>query len=179
MKYDLVVIGGGESGCRAALDAAKDGRRVCLVTEGLTLRSLEPEFKHKPYAMLASLLPAGVAVMRGDKVLGGRWEGSRLKEVFTANGITLQAGEFILATGRFFSGGLAASMDRIYEPVFGADVTAPQDRSLWYDSDIRKPQPFENFGVRTTADGHILIDGKAADNVKAVGKILAKDYAGQ
>ncbi|MBR4788209.1 MAG: FAD-binding protein [Bacteroidales bacterium] len=129
--------------------------------------------------MLAALLPAGVAVMRGDKVLGGRWEGSHLKEVFTANGITLQAEEFILATGRFFSGGLAASMDRIYEPVFGADVAAPKDRSLWYDPDIRKPQPFESFGVKTTADGHILIDGRAADNVKAVGKILAKDYAGQ
>ena len=179
MKYDVVVIGGGESGCREALCAAKEGRRVCLVTEGLTLKSLEPEFKHKPYAMLASLLPAGVAVMRGDKVLGGRWEGARLKEVFTANGITLQAGEFIMATGRFFSGGLAASMDRIYEPVFGADVAAPQDRSLWFDPDIRNPQPFECFGVKTTADGHILIDGRAAENVKAVGKILAKDYAGK
>lgn len=179
MKYDVVVIGGGESGCKAALSAAEEGRRVCLVTEGLTLKSLEPEFSHKPYAMLAALLPAGVAVMRGDKVLGGRWEGSRLKEVFTANGVTLQAGEFILATGRFFSGGLVATMDRIHEPVFGADVDAPQGRSGWFDPDIRKAQPFECFGVRTTAEGNIFINGKAADNVKAVGKILAKDYAGK
>lgn len=179
MKYDVVVIGGGESGCKAALSAASEGRKVCLITEGLTLKSLQPEFSHKPYAMLAALLPAGVAVMRGDKVLGGRWEGMHLAEVFTANGVTLQAGEFILATGRFFSGGLAADMDRIYEPVFGADVCALPGRSRWYDPDIRKPQPFESFGVKTTEDGYILIDGKAADNVKAVGKILAKDYAGE
>lgn len=179
MKYDVVVIGGGESGCKAALSAAKEGRRVCLVTEGLTLKTLQPEFSQKPYAMLASLLPAGVAVMRGDKVLGGRWEGSRLVEVSTANGVSLQAEEFILATGRFFSGGLAATTERIYEPVFGADVDAPADRTEWFDPDIFKPQPFERFGVKTTKEGFILIDGTPACNVKAVGKILAKDYAGQ
>ena len=50
MKYDAVVIGGGRSGCSAALELANNGKAVCLVTEGLTL-----EFKNDAITKLAEM----------------------------------------------------------------------------------------------------------------------------
>lgn len=104
----------------------------------------------------------------------------RALAVITANGLTLEAEEFVLATGRFFSKGLVADMDTVRESLFGADVDFPADRSEWFDPDFFAPQPFESFGVKTDAKGRILIGGKAVENVYAVGKILGgKDNAGK
>lgn len=175
MRYDAVVIGGGASGCAEALARAARGQKVCLVTAGLTLHSLEPAFEGKPYKDLRALSGEGVAVLRGDIVNAAVWaeEGKkRVLAVRTANGITLEADTFVLATGRFFSRGLMADMDRVFEPVFGADVVFPADRSEWFDPDFFAPQPFENFGVRTDSKGRIIINGKTVENVYAVGKIL-------
>jgi anaerobic glycerol-3-phosphate dehydrogenase len=172
MKYDVVVIGGGSSGCRAAKANAAKGRSVCVVSAGLTLQATKPESEGRVYADLYELRKMGVAVLRGDTVLSGSWDGAKLLEVHTSNGLTLQADEFILATGRFFSKGLVSTMDTVFEPVLGADVDFPSDREKWFNADFFAPQPFEQIGVRTTADGHIFIKGEAAENVKAVGKIL-------
>ncbi|MCR5760278.1 MAG: FAD-binding protein [Bacteroidales bacterium] len=183
MRYDAVVIGGGRSGCAEALRRASDGQKVCLVAAGLTLHSLEPELRDKPYSMLHALTKAGVAVLRGDIACEAVWDtsaGGKLSAVKTANGVTLEAGEFVLATGRFFSKGLIADMDGIREPLFGADVDYPEDRSKWFDPDFFAPQPFESFGVKTDRKGRILKDGKAVENVYAAGKILGgKHNAGK
>ena len=211
MKYDAVIIGGGRSGCAEALRRASDGQKVCLVAAGLTLHSLEPGLKGKPYSELHSLTKAGIAVLRGDIVEAVLWEAtasdpvrgsaahpsqpggwappSNVAEggtppggsasqrtavisVKTANGITLEAAEFVLATGRFFSRGLVADMEGVREPVFGADVDFPEDRTKWFDPDFFAPQPFESFGVKTDKAGRILKGGKPVENVFAVGKIL-------
>jgi len=172
MSYDVLIIGGGSSGCRAAKAEAAKGRSVCIVSAGLTLQAVKPESEGRVYADLHELIQMGAAVLRGDTVLSGSWDGAKLVEVYTANGLTLRAEEFILATGRFFSKGLVATMDTIFEPVLGADVDFPKDRENWFNADFFAPQPFEQIGVRTTADGHIFIKGMAAQNVKAVGKIL-------
>ena len=179
MRYDAVVIGGGRSGCAEALRRASDGQKVCLVAAGLTLHSLEPELKGKPYAELHALTKAGIAVLRGDIVEKVQWSaceaiasGRRVRTVRTANGITLEAAEFVLATGRFFSRGLVADMEEVREPLFGADVDFPADRSKWFNPDFFAPQPFESFGVKTDKAGRILKGGKPVENVYAVGKIL-------
>lgn len=179
MRYDAVVIGGGRSGCAEALRRASDGQRVCLVAAGLTLHSLEPELKGKPYAELHALTKAGIAVLRGDTVEKVQWSaceaiasGRRVESLRTANGITLEAAEFVLATGRFFSRGLVADMEEVREPLFGADVDFPADRSKWFNPDFFAPQPFESFGVKTDKAGRILKGGKPVENVYAVGKIL-------
>lgn len=211
MKYDAVIIGGGRSGCAEALRRASDGQKVCLVAAGLTLHSLEPELKGKPYAELHALTKAGIAVLRGDIVEEVRWSACEaiasgrhatlgnvrggdpskmggmsgnaanrvggnslqaVESVKTANGITLEAAEFVLATGRFFSRGLVADMEGVREPLFGADVDFPADRSKWFNPDFFAPQPFESFGVKTDKAGRILKGGKPVENVYALGKIL-------
>ena len=184
MRYDAVVIGGGRSGCAEALRRVAEGQKVCLVSSGLTLHSLESSMKGKPYSSLHELTGAGIAVLRGDTVTGVCWEasasGRRVRAVHTANGITLEASEFVLATGRFFSMGLRADMQGISEPVFGADVDFQADRSEWFDPDFFAPQPFESFGVKTDKKGRILKGGKAVENVFAIGKILGgKHNAGR
>ena len=183
MKYDAIVIGGGRSGCAEALRRASDGQKVCLVTAGLTLHSLEPELKGKPYLELHTLTKAGIAVLRGDIVEEVLWEATAsdpVRAVKTANGVILEAKEFVLATGRFFSRGLVADMEGVREPVFGADVDFPEDRSKWFDPDFFAPQPFESFGVKTDKSGRILKGGKPVENVFAVGKILGgKHNAGR
>ena len=201
MRYDAVVIGGGRSGCAEALARVRRGEKVCLVTAGLTLHALEPYSDKKPYGELYSLTKEGVTVLRGDVASRVLW-GSKGQQLFatlpqphgpdakdcarralaviTANGLTLEAEEFVLATGRFFSKGLVADMDTVRESLFGADVDFPADRSEWFDPDFFAPQPFESFGVKTDAKGRILIGGKAVENVYAVGKILGgKDNAGK
>ena len=175
MRYDAVVIGGGRSGCAEALRRASDGQKVCLVAAGLTLHSLEPELTGKPYAELHALTKAGIAVLRGDtveEVLWGATASDHVESVKTANGITLEAAEFVLATGRFFSRGLVADMEGVREPLFGADVDFPADRSKWFNPDFFAPQPFESFGVKTDKAGRILKGGKPVENVYAVGIIL-------
>lgn len=171
MKYDVVVIGGGWSGREAAKREAAAGRRVCLVTAGLTLEDIG----ETPYARLHDLTLRGVTVLRGDVVVRPVWDGSTLLSVHTANGLELEAAEFILATGRFFSRGLAADMDRVYEPIFGAEVIFPSGRDNWFDPDFFAPQPFEKIGLRTTPEGNIYIDGKPAANVRATGSILGEN----
>ena len=220
MRYDAVVIGGGRSGCAEALRRAAEGQKVCVVSAGLTLHSLEPELKDKPYALLHELTKAGIAVLRGDIAEEVVWAAgeatasdpvrssaahpsqpcgwappSNIAEggmplggsaspavcaIRTANGITLEASEFVLATGRFFSRGLIADMEGVREPLFGADVDFPADRSKWFDPDFFAPQPFEGFGVKTDKKGRILKGGKAVENVFAIGKILGgKHNAGK
>ena len=190
MRYDAVVIGGGRSGCAEALRRAGEGQRVCVVSAGLTLHSLEPGLKEKPYALLHELTKAGVAVLRGDVAAEALWKAgdgaaserhaTPVSAIRTANGITLEAGEFVLATGRFFSRGLIADMEGVREPLFGADVDFPADRSKWFDPDFFAPQPFEDFGVKTDKKGRILKGGKTVENVFAIGKILGgKHNAGK
>ena len=175
MKYDTVVIGGGASGCAAAGALAAEGQRVCLVTAGLTLRSLEMD---KPYSMLAGAAAAGVAVMRGVKVTGGIWAGDTLYGVQTDNDVTLRAADFVLATGRFFSCGLVATREKIFEPIFDADIDAPAERAGWFCPDFFERQPFECVGVKTEG-GRVQIRGNTAENLFAAGSISVFPISGE
>ena len=126
MRYDAVIIGGGRSGCAEAQSRVAEGQKVCVVSAGLTLHSLEPELKDKPYALLHELVKAGVAVLRGDIAESVEWSAGgsaspAVSAIRTANGVTLEAAEFVLATGRFFSRGLVADMEGVREPLFGAE----------------------------------------------------------
>lgn len=165
MKFDIVIIGGGRAGMTAALKLQQAGRRCAVVTEGASLAAL-------PFRDFAD---AGGTILPGDSVVSGYMEGNRLVSVTTRNlgRTSLEAGVFLLCTGKFFSKGLVSTMDSIYEPVFGCDVIYEKDRSKWVDPDFFAPQPFEQFGVATDEYGRVSISGNTVENLYAAGEILA------
>ena len=117
----------------------------------------------------------GGTYLLGDSVTHGYMTDGRLTAVDTANlaPIQLKADNFILATGSFFSQGLIAEPNRIYEPVFGVDLVYPADRRDWFDKDLFAHQPFMGFGVDTNNSFQTKKDGTVIPNLYAVGAILA------
>ena len=142
MKFDTVVYGCDAAALGAATDALRQGGTCALVRRGLPLEKID---------------------YSGFVAAGGL--------VFHA-GAEVSADKYILATGRFFSGGLLADMEKVYEPVFGLDLDFPDDRSLWFDPDFNADQPFMRFGVVADADGHPFIGGVRQDNIIVIGDIL-------
>lgn len=172
MKFDTIVIGGGRSGLAAALEALGQGKTCALVSFGRSVS--RPDYR--PFTS------AGGVLLYGDRVVGALWDGPRVAAVKTENlGDTLlEAHDFVLATGKFFGGGLEADMDKVRETVFGLDVLCEADRSKWFDPDFFARQPFMDFGVATDADGHPFKAGTVVPNLVATGQIKASEaYAGK
>ena len=117
----------------------------------------------------------GGTYMLGDSVVSGEFENGVLKSIKTANhgDVTFEADNFILASGNFFSKGLASTVDGVTEPVFGLDVDSLEERAQWYKRDMFEAQPYMSFGVSTDKAFKVKKDGKSIDNVYAVGSILS------
>ncbi|MBO6170483.1 MAG: FAD-binding protein [Bacteroidales bacterium] len=163
MRFDVVIIGGGLAGMTAATELQRSGLRCAVVAEGLSLNNVSrKEFK-----------AAGGTLLQGDKVTGGVIKDGRLLCVNTQKlgDVVLEADSFILATGKYFSRGLVADMDKVYEPLFGLDVDYDPDRSTWFDRSFAAPQKFLEFGVNTQ-DGAALKDGEPIVNLYPVGEVL-------
>ena len=169
MRFDVIIIGGGWAGCTAAEPLVEAGKKVCIVSEGLSLSAVKYE---SPYARLATLQKQGAEVLRGDRAISGKIEDGKVVEIRTRNmDEPLVADEYVLATGKFFSRGLLSDKEHIWEPLFGADVAYDPDRTKWFDPDFEAPQPFMKFGVKTDTEGRVLVGGKAIVNLTAVGDI--------
>lgn len=89
----------------------------------------------------------------------------------------IKARAVILATGRFFGGGLYAERNGIRETVMGLDVVQPASRAEWHREDFFDPSghPINHAGIETDglfrpldASGH-----PAYPNLFAAGSILA------
>ena len=117
----------------------------------------------------------GGVYMLGDSVVSGEFECGRLKSIKTKNhGETaFEADNFILASGSFFSKGLASDINGVYEPIFGLDVDSLDVRSDWYKRNLFETQPYMSFGVATDGDFHVMKDGTAVTNVYAAGSVLS------
>ena len=117
----------------------------------------------------------GGVYLLGDNVTGGVMVGDRLKSISTLNhgDVELEADNFILATGSFFSHGLIASQTHIYEPIFNLDVVADAHRSEWYDKNLYAHQPYMTYGVSTDDRLRCMYQGKAVENFYAAGSVLA------
>lgn len=112
--------------------------------------------------------------MPGDTVVSGQFDGARLKSVETFNfgADSLEADNFIFAAGSFFTHGLVAQPDRIYEPVFDLDVTARGTRAEWFDKDFFNPQPYMKFGIDIHPTLRAKRHGSVVDNLYVAGASL-------
>ncbi|MDR0823760.1 MAG: glycerol-3-phosphate dehydrogenase subunit GlpB [Prevotella sp.] len=119
-------------------------------------------------------LKLGGVYMLGDSIKKADIENNRVKRVYSFNhgDIPFTGDDVVLATGSYFSQGLIATPDRVYEPIFNLDVSYADDRQEWYNPKIFEPQGYQRFGVKTDADFKGLLNGRALDNLYVSGAIL-------
>lgn len=115
--------------------------------------------------------------LKGDKVCKGEFSHQCLNAIYTKNltDMPLYADHFVMATGSYFSQGLAANHQGIREPVFELDMSCIQDRKRWRNHDFfaQHPHPFMGFGVTTTASLHPSRQAEVINNLYCCGSMLA------
>lgn len=116
----------------------------------------------------------GGTFLMGDEVTSAALHEGIVSSITTRNldTVRLFADHFILASGGFFSKGLASTPSQVYEPLFGLDIDFAHDRNDWYDADFFASQPYMDFGVRTDAELHPMKDGEPVRNLFAIGSVL-------
>ena len=122
----------------------------------------------------------GGTYLMGDQVVKAHAYGDTVHSVATKNleSHYLEGQNFILASGGFFSKGLASTPSRIFEPIFGLDIDYPEDRNSWYNPDFSGRQPYMEFGVKVDADLHPFSGGVPFTNLYAAGGILGYSSPG-
>ena len=116
----------------------------------------------------------GGTFLMGDEVTSVALHEGIVSSITTRNldTVRLFADHFILASGGFFSKGLASTPSQVYEPLFGLDIDFAEDRNAWYDADFFASQPYMDFGVKTDAELHPFKEGEPVRNLFAIGSIL-------
>ena len=116
----------------------------------------------------------GGTFLMGDEVTSAALHEGIVSSITTRNLDTarLFADHFILASGGYFSKGLAATPTQVYEPLFGLDIDYPAERKDWYDADFFAEQPFMDFGVKTDASLQAIKDGETVKNLFCIGSVL-------
>lgn len=165
MRYDVVIIGGGLAGKTAATALQAKGLKCAVVADGLSLRDVD----------LKEFVAAGGSLFAGDRVLGADVADGKVTAIRTERleDEALVADNYILASGKYFSRGIVADMSRIYEPIFGLDVEADVDRSVWFDRDFAADQKFMSYGVKNFGNGRVALEGVVLSNLFAAGEVLA------
>ena len=117
---------------------------------------------------------AGGVYMLGDTVKGVEKEGNRIARVYSCNhgDIPFVASNVVLATGSYFSQGLIATPDRVYEPVADLDVVYETGRDCWYDLNLFARQHYQDFGVKTDAGFRGIYQGNVLENLYVAGALL-------
>ena len=123
---------------------------------------------------------AGGRFFLGDTVVNATYdEDGNVDSISTVNfgDIIVHADHFILATGSFFSKGLIATPQKVYEPIFGIDVTYQEKRGEWFNTDFWKKQNYISFGAKVNSDLNVSIDGRTVSNLYAIGSLLGGSNA--
>ncbi|WP_434999502.1 glycerol-3-phosphate dehydrogenase subunit GlpB [Vibrio scophthalmi] len=101
----------------------------------------------------------------------------RLNRIFTKNhgDFPLQAKQFVLATGSFFSQGLKANANSMEEPIFNLELNQSETRTEWYNTRFFSPQshPFLSMGVKTNHQFKAIKEDHRIDNLYCSGAILS------
>lgn len=116
----------------------------------------------------------GGTYLMGDEVVRAHVHEGVVHSVATKNldNHYVEADNFILSTGGYFSKGLISNPFQVYEPIFGLDVEYREDRNQWYNPAFKEDQPYMNFGVKADENLRALKDGKALENLYVAGSVL-------
>lgn len=116
----------------------------------------------------------GGVYMLGNTVTGGHVEDGLLRYVETSllPDERLEADDFVLATGSFASDGLKSNYERVFEPIFDLDTTAPADRMQWVTLSVFDDQPYRSYGVKVNASMQAQKGGQTISNLYVAGAVL-------
>ena len=116
----------------------------------------------------------GGTYLMGDSALRAHHHDGVVHSIVTRNldQHYVEADNFVLATGGFFSKGLHSNPFQAYEPIFGLDVEYAPDRNDWYNPQFAEDQPYMQYGVKTDDHLHALLDGAAFKNLYVAGSVL-------
>ncbi|AWI50583.1 anaerobic glycerol-3-phosphate dehydrogenase subunit B [Actinobacillus porcitonsillarum] len=121
----------------------------------------------------------GGLMINGDKALSATFEAGKVKHIFTSlhEDDPIGAEHFVLASGSFFSNGLVGEFERVYEPVFEADILNSKtfdksDRLTWTHSRFASPQPYQSAGVVINGSCQVQKAGETIENLYAVGSVI-------
>lgn len=118
---------------------------------------------------------AGGRFFLGDTVIEATChDNGNIKNIATVNfnDIRMEADNFILATGSFFSKGLIATPEKVYEPIFGIDLTYSEGRENWFNTNFWNRQNYISFGAKVDSDLNASVDGKEIENLYAIGSVI-------
>lgn len=164
MRYDIIIIGGDDRDAELGIRLLESGKSCALICRGRISGDTSRElFRQR-----------GGVLMMGDGVSKVEFDGNAVCCIYTEalRDTPLQAGAYVLCSGRFFTRGLLSDMDKVFEPVFGCDVKYDPDRSRWCAEDFYAKQPFESYGVVCGSDGKAVVNGQSISNLYVCGSIL-------
>lgn len=118
---------------------------------------------------------AGGRFLLGDTVKDAVVDSDgRVDSIGTANfdDIRMHADNFVLATGSFFSKGMVATPGKVFEPIFGIDLTYDEKREDWFDVNFWNKQNYISYGAKVNSRLNPSIDGKTISNLYVAGSIL-------
>lgn len=163
---------------------------ACIGLNAIAFHDLQKEV-NKPILLIPTMPPSIIGIytqqylhdyflklggvyMLGDSIKKADIENNTLRRVYSFNhgDIPFVGKNYILATGSYFSQGLIATSDRIYEPIFNLDVSYSDNRQKWYNPKMFDAQGYQQFGVKTDSNFRGLLNGTALDNLYVSGAIL-------
>lgn len=126
----------------------------------------------------AYLIEKGACLVLGHKILRVQVKDSVCEGVELSHPPISQfysAHNFILATGRFMSGGLEVSRQRVSEPIFHLPTLGAKDPEGWFRKNFFDPHPIHGSGILVDRyfrpvdhQGKVILE-----NVRVVGTILS------
>ena len=149
--------------------------RESLKAEVLFFNTMTPSVPgNRLYSQLRAAYEAAGGTFISGTVRSGNIAGGMLEDI-TVDGQEepVEADSYVLATGSFASRGLVSTSESVSEPVFGLDVDALRDRSLWTSEDMDARQGYLSSGVRTDESFRACFRGETVRNLYACGSVLS------
>lgn len=170
--YDAVVL----PACIGLKDSSVTRLRELVNKPVLLIPTMPPSIAgiHTQQYLHKYFLDLGGVYMLGDSIRKAVMENNKIVKLYSYNhgDIPFVGKNVVLATGSYFSQGLIATSDRIYEPIFDLDVSYSEKREDWYNPKIFEPQGYQSYGVKTDNSFRGIYKGNAIDNLYVSGAIL-------